>query len=232
MLINKVTLYSQNLDEMKDFYVNQLGFNLLDSNENSFEIIVGDSVLEIKKYHLEEKPFYHFAINIPSNLFKEAKEWAKTRATLIKEEGEDEVYFSFLNADSFYFLDPSANIVEFISRYSVSPKCEENTFSAQKALNISEINITTNDVISVGNQLIDFGIPERDGDSIEGEGLNFMGENEDGAYLLLGPRKRRWFFSDKESEIFPLTIQIDNYKNIVLDEKGKITFLMEEINSL
>ncbi|MBE1556749.1 hypothetical protein [Sporosarcina limicola] len=50
-----------------------------------------------------------------------------------------------------------------------------------------------------------------------------MGEKEDGAFLLLGPRKRRWYFSDREAEIFPLSIKINNQKNIELDEKGKIT---------
>lgn len=49
-----------------------------------------------------------------------------------------------------------------------------------------------------------------------------MGESEDGAFLLLGPRNRRWIFSDRESEIYPLSIQIDKAKNIELDHEGNI----------
>jgi catechol 2,3-dioxygenase-like lactoylglutathione lyase family enzyme len=218
LLISKVTLYSSAIDELKHFYVKELGFKLIDSKENSFKIKVGESELEFQEDPSNRKPFYHFAFNIPANQFKEAKNWAKTKVILNIEEGSDEVYFKHSDAHSFYFLDPSDNIVEFISRQSLSPK-SNTIFSPLGILNISEINITPNDVLSCGNQLIDFGIPVRDGDSLE-ESLNFMGSN--GAFLLLGSEKRKWFFSDKEAEIHPLTIEIDEVKIIKVDELGNV----------
>ncbi|MFJ7994521.1 VOC family protein [Peribacillus frigoritolerans] len=141
MIINKVTLFSHAWNEMRNFYVDVLGFELLSQTDDGFEIKAGESVLEIKKYHHKEKPFYHFAMNIPTNLFTSAKAWAKSIVELNREEDDDEVYFSFLDAQSFYFLDPSGNIVEFISRYSVSPESAAESFSAQNVLCISEINI-------------------------------------------------------------------------------------------
>lgn len=47
-----------------------------------------------------------------------------------------------------------------------------------------------------------------------------MGEHEAGSFLLLGPRKRRWIFSDKESETFPLSLVINQHLDISLDGEG------------
>ncbi|WP_260285178.1 VOC family protein [Peribacillus aracenensis] len=220
MIINKVTLYSHAWEEMRNFYVDVLGFELLSQTDDVFEMKAGESVLEIKRYHHKEKPFYHFALNIPTNLFTSAKAWAKSKVELTREDDYDEVYFSYSDAHAFYFTDPSGNIVEFISRYSVSPKSEAKYFLTQNVLCISEINITTDEVRAFGNQLISNGVPVRNGEEICEDGLNFMGEHEAGSFLLLGPRKRRWIFSNKESEIFPLSIVINQQLDISMDGKG------------
>lgn len=86
------------------------------------------------------------------------------KVELTREEEDDEVYFSFLDAQSCYFLDPSGNIVEFISRYSVSPESAAESFSAQNVLCIIEINITTDEVRALGNRLISNGVPVRNGE--------------------------------------------------------------------
>lgn len=41
MIINKVTLYSHVLDEMRDFYVGELGFELHSQTDDGFAIKVG-----------------------------------------------------------------------------------------------------------------------------------------------------------------------------------------------
>ncbi|MGG3001887.1 hypothetical protein ABEO93_06660 [Bacillus atrophaeus] len=51
-----------------------------------------------------------------------------------------------------------------------------------------------------------------------------MGEYEEGAFLLLGPKGRRWIFSDKKAEVYPLSITINHMKNIEIDSKGEIRF--------
>lgn len=220
MLISNVTLYSNKFSKLKDFYVEQLGFPLLVSDDESFSIKIGDSVLEIIKAVASSDPFYHFAFNIDAAKFQAAKEWAKTKVVLNKEDGKDEVYFENISAKSFYFLDPANNIVEFIARNSMETS-QENSFSIQSVMNISEINITTNKVIEVGNDLINFGIPVRFGKSLAAKGLNFMGDNHD-AFLLLGPIGRRWYFSDLHAEIHPLSITIDHTNKIDVDGTGEI----------
>ncbi|MFS0671453.1 VOC family protein [Peribacillus frigoritolerans] len=95
MIINKVTLYGHAWNEMRNFYVDVLGFELLSQTDDAFEIKAGESVLEIKKYHYKDKPFYHFAMNIPTNLFTSAKAWAKSQVELTREEDDDEVYSAF-----------------------------------------------------------------------------------------------------------------------------------------
>ncbi|MGE7879247.1 VOC family protein [Peribacillus muralis] len=230
MKINKVTLYSHSLDEMLKFYVDELGFELRAQTNASFEITIGDSVLEVKDYHPQEKPYYHFAINIPTNLFTSAKKWAKSKVELMKEDGEDEVYFTLSDAHSFYFSDPSGNIVEFISRYAVSPKSPSKTFSVQESLCISEINLTTDKVGFIGNKLNSLGLPVRKAEAISEGRLNFIGQHEAGSFLLLGPRKRRWFFSNRVSETFPLSIVIDDQLIISLNREGEMKVESAETN--
>ncbi|WP_144569193.1 VOC family protein [Bacillus pseudomycoides] len=217
MLISRVTLYSNALEEMKDFYLNKLDFQLLHSSEMSFSIQVGECELEFRKNNLNSKPFYHFAFNIPSNQFSEAKEWAKKKVVLNVEDGEDEVYFSRSNAHSFYFMDPAGNIVEFISRHTTSPESNE-PFSVHSILNVSEMSMTTDQVLAVGNQLIEYGISVRDGEALS-DGFHFMGEN--GVYLLLGPSGRRCFFSALDAEVHPLLIEIDSEKQIEINRQGE-----------
>ena len=116
-----------------------------------------------------------------------------------------------------YFEDPSKNIVEFISRQS-SPSVEGN-FSSNSILNISEMGITTNDVLSVGNQLMEFGIPVKDNETLD-DRFNFMGY--DGSFVIIVCENRTWFFSDQDSKIHPSTIEIDNRKVIEVDRQGRI----------
>ncbi|WP_077324880.1 glyoxalase [Virgibacillus siamensis] len=208
MKINKVTLQSNNLIEVKDFYVNRFGFVLLDSDEKRFSIKVGESILEFQENSRDSEPFYHFAFNIPRNLFREAKEWTRSKVELNTDDGEDEAHFAFLNANACYFYDPAGNIVEFIARAS-SP-ASENNFTVKEILNISEINVTTSDVKRAADQLKEAGVPVRENESLDENSLNFMGEADGGAFILLGPAGRRWIFSDKYSEVHPLKILVND----------------------
>ena len=74
-------------------------------------------------------------------------------------------------------------------------------------LSIGEINLTTRDIEGIGQQLINRNIPIRDGESLNPDGLTFMGS--DGAFLLLGKPGRRWIFSEQYAEIHPLMIEVD-----------------------
>lgn len=223
MLINKVYLASNSLDETKAFYMNQLGAKILEDIPHRFSIKVGESTLVFTETPSTKNPFYHFAFNIPSNQFQEAKSWVKARTTLLKEDGNDEVYFENISAHSLYFTDPSGNIVELIARHS-SP-ISNVSFSMDSLLSIGEINLTVFDIKSIGQQLIDINITIRDNDALNPNGLTFMGS--DGAFILLGKPGRRWIFSERHAEIHPLTIEIDAKKSIVQDKNGDILVMLD-----
>jgi catechol 2,3-dioxygenase-like lactoylglutathione lyase family enzyme len=218
MIINQAVLYTHLLDEMKDFYVNSLDFPLTAASAHSFSIKVGESELTFKESSLHTKPFYHFAFNVPSNHFIEAKQWAAQRVFLNTEEEKDEVYFEAFDAHSFYFEDPAHNIVEYISRHSDCPPSSD-PFSSRSLLSIGEINLTTPHVRSVGTQLMNSGIPVRN-NRLLNETFNFLGSGS--AFFLVGTPKRRWFFSNRDSEVHPLMVKVNHSLAVSLDEKGKL----------
>lgn len=216
MEIKALKLYTNNIKEMKEFYVDTFGFPLLMENENSFRIRIGSSQLEFNSESVMDHPYYHFAFNIFANKFVEAKSWVKDRVELNVRDGEDEADFSHLPAHALYFYDPAGNIVEFISRHSISEK-GERPFSIESVVNISEIGLTVDDAINAGNQLIDIGINERNNQPLSSTYLNFMGEKSKGIFIILNQPGREWFFSDKISVIYPLEITTSNNNRIVVN---------------
>ncbi|WP_235338214.1 glyoxalase [Paenibacillus wulumuqiensis] len=195
----------------------------LDKQKERFSLQIGSSVLQFVQTTDDSHPFYHVAFNIPANRFREAREWLQERVTLHMEEGSDEVFFENFDAYSYYFTDPSGNIVELISRQSASPVVEE-PFGTAQILNISEINVTTPLLIETGERLIQFGIHSRHDEEL-GEGLNFMGEGD--SFLLLGRPGRIWFSSDKHAEVHPVIVIVDEDKRIEVTATGEV--LLESV---
>nr|WP_304216530.1 VOC family protein [Fredinandcohnia onubensis] len=219
MEIKLVILQTDRIDEMKKFYVDLFRFPLIKENNSSFRIKVGSSELEFTSENVKGNPYYHFAFNIPSNKFREAKSWVKERVELSVEDGEDEAYFSFFSAHALYFYDPAGNIVEFISRQGSEE--ETNPFSIDSVINISEIGLTVNDAISAGTRLIEIGIKERDNKTLSQTSLNFMGEKLKGIFIILNQPGRRWIFSDKLSAIYPLKILTTDGSIIVVNASNQ-----------
>jgi catechol-2,3-dioxygenase len=219
MEIKLVVLQTKNLMEMKKFYVDTLGFSLINQDKISFRIAVGTSELEFTTKETVGNPFYHFALNIPANKFIEAKSWTKERVYLTVEDEKDEA--QFLHADALYFYDPAGNIVEFISRHLVN---EDSLipFSINSIVNISEINLTVNDLVDASKQLNEIGVTERDNKEIGKGQLNFMGNKKKGIFLLLTEPGRKWLFSDKLSTIHPLEIILTNNHKIVIDSDNEL----------
>ncbi|MCA0983206.1 VOC family protein [Halobacillus yeomjeoni] len=221
MHIDRVHLYTNRMDELKDFYIRKLEFELVSENDHSFEMKIGSSRMVFHSTLKNRQPFYHFAFNLPSNKFEDAKQWAKAKVSLSKEEGEDDVYFDFLKSKAFYFTDPGGNIVELIARQSLSPVDKKEGFHPTRLLNISEMSLTTDDVLTVGRHLQGMGLPVREGEPLEMDTLNFLGETKSGAFLLLGPQGRRWIFSEQHAETHPLKIKVNGGNFIELNEEGE-----------
>lgn len=217
MEITSVLLHTTNIKDMREFYVEKLGFPLVNEDEHSFRIATGSSELGFTSDGVEGNPYYHFAFNIPSNVFHEAKSWASERVELSKEDGDDEAHFSFMRADALYFSDPSGNIVEFIARKTSEEGV--NPFSIHDIINISEIGLTVKDAISVGNEMIANGIYERFNKPLSSTSLNFMGDKDKGIFIILNQPGRRWIFSDKLSAVYPLEIRTSDYHRISINSK-------------
>lgn len=146
-------------------------------------------------------------------------------------DGEDEADFSHLPAHALYFYDPAGNIVEFISRHSISEKGEE-PFSIKGVLNISEIGLTVADAISDGEKLISVGINKRDNSPLSSRYLNFMGEKSKGIFIILNQPGREWIFSNKVSAIYPMEIITSNNNKIVVNSEHILEVYAGQKNEL
>lgn len=208
MQIKKLHIFSSNFKETKAFYKDTIGLELKDSSENEATFVCGESELTIKQD--SHNYYYHFAFNIPPNLFEEAKIWTKERVTLLTEDGHDEVDFTGDKAKAIYFEDPAGNIVEFIARLETTSQALEINFNAKHISGISEIGLVSNDVKQDVEELISLGIPVRHDEEIHySTYLNFFGEYEDGVYIILAPVARKWLFSEKVARTCPIFIETE-----------------------
>ena len=211
MKIMQIDLWISNYEETVAFYQHTLELPLKSWNETEATFQIGNSVLKLIKDLEARNYYYHFAFNIHANMFQKAKSWLQERVTLSTEDGEDEVEFAGrFKATSCYFEDPAGNIVEYIARDGIAPSSESTHFSTRNVIEISEIGLTTKNILNSAEQILHLGILPQDGKIVdEVDYLNFMGEQEDGAYILLGPVGRTWFFSHKKSIESPVTIYTD-----------------------
>ncbi|QDP99384.1 hypothetical protein FOH38_01780 [Lysinibacillus fusiformis] len=225
MKITKVKLYAYDLPKMKEFYCEQLGLSLITSNTHFFEIAVGGSIIIFEKLATSIQKQYHFAFNIPSNLFVQAKNWIKERVDVLRLDEQDEVYFETIKAHSLYFYDPEENVIELIARTEVNPPHDTDSFLPVHLLNIGEINLTTDSIPEVAARLMDYGIQPCFGEEIHTDALTFMGSYEDGANILLGPSRRNWYFSNKDAIVSPIHIEVNNALQLSMSEEGEFKIL-------
>ncbi|MEH6944974.1 VOC family protein [Bacillus sp. JJ722] len=211
MKIKKVQLLISNFEQTVSFYKDLLQFKLLSANTTNAIFQIGSSELELMKDQEQNDYYYHFAFNIHSNLFQKAKSWLAERVELLREDGVDEIDFDGrAQANACYFEDPAGNIVEYIARREISPTSTDQVFTSNNVLSISEMSLTTDDLNKVAQKFEDIKIPVRDHEELYYEEyLNFMGEHEDGCFILFGPVGRRWLFSEKLAIASPVTIYTD-----------------------
>lgn len=203
MILEQLILETNQIAELKHFYKYVLDLQVPEESWNSFIIKVGFTQLMFTETKHNNEPFYHFAINIPSNKFEKAKAWIKERGVELNiEDGKDEVFFQSWNANSIYFEDPAGNIVELIARHNL-PNAMEGEFTSDDMLNVSEIGIAREQVLPLVRVLNEKGIPSwRE----EDEDFTPVG-NEEGLIIVV-KRARRWYFSNKNAEIYPVTLFI------------------------
>ncbi len=207
MQIKELTLYTNNISAIKDFYGNVLSLKLNSEGENYAEYQTGETVLIFK----EDKainPHYHFAFNIPSNKIEEAKKWMNGKAELLPI--EDHYYiadFVNWNAKSIYFYDPVGNIVEFIARFDLENDTNEK-FDSSQILSVSEMGIVTNNVTVFADKLkneykvFDFV------KSVNSDSFSAMGD--DNGLFIVAIENRNWYPTKVLSQKSPFQIKFIN----------------------
>src|SRR5690349_14393235 len=104
MQIRQLILDTSELDTLREFYGKILGLPVTVLTNERIKIGIGMTELHFQQSSAGD-PFYHVAINIPSNKIEEARQWLQQRVHLMRIEqynGEVADFVSW-HARSIYF---------------------------------------------------------------------------------------------------------------------------------
>jgi hypothetical protein len=208
MLLKEIQLQTNHLSALHHFYKDVLELNTVYSNKKNIVITAGKSKLIFEEANVDINPFYHFAFNIPSNKFEEAFEWMKQKVELLWLDDYKSYIANFVNwhAKSFYFSDPSGNILELIARFDLNDNTEEK-FSSVHIRNISEIGLVfpaDGFDNKVNNLLNEYALSYFDK---QPPIPHFRAVGNDEGLFIIVPEHRVWFSTkNMKSKIFPMQI--------------------------
>jgi len=210
MKIKTLALQTAHLMTVKEFYSLILNLPVESVDKKKIIMKVGASDLIFTETK-ETEPFYHFAMNIPSNRIEEAKEWLKNKVKLLWMEDYNSDIADFVNwhAKSLYFFDPAGNIVELIARFDLNIKSNE-TFSSNQFLSVNEVGL----VFRQGE------FEERTSELQNSYSLShfskqpplahFKAIGDDEGLFVVVPEHRNWYPTDKPSGIFAMRVEFEN----------------------
>lgn len=207
MEISELVLYTSDIQSIKNFYSETIGFKIINDKIDEVSFRTGSTVLIFKSAE-GINPFYHYAFNIPSNKIEEARQYFESKVSFLKEtDGNIIVDFKNWHAKSIYFLDPAGNIVEFISRFDLNENSDE-PFSISQTLSVSEIGIVTENVPSLKNILIEKYDVKDFTKSVNSETFSAMGD--DNGLFIVAVDNRNWYPTQIASQIFPFSVKFIN----------------------
>jgi catechol 2,3-dioxygenase-like lactoylglutathione lyase family enzyme len=188
MNLKRLELLTVDLEAQRDFYADvlELPVNLTSS---SLEVRAGESELVFKQAWSDFDGAYHFAFNIPENLYEAAKRWITSRIPILKDKtGQEDFESNTWASTSLYFLDAAGNVLEFIARHNLHNGVQDE-FGSGQILNISEIGLPSEDVIGLANELC-----TRLGLSVFKQEPNetFTPVGDDNGLLILPVKDRIW----------------------------------------
>ncbi len=150
MRFKKLKLFTNNLSSDLKFYSEIFGLQIMNKKQNSFSVNIGWTQLEFHQSDIDH--IYHYCFLIPSNQLEQAIKWIEKRTDIIKiDKNKKTQYFESWNAESFYFLDGSGNLAEFIVHYDINDN--EKKFDVSQIKGICEVGMPTNNIESINNQL-------------------------------------------------------------------------------
>ena len=202
MKIERLKIYTSNLEEQLQFYQHVLGLEVQQVNNGSIEVKTGFSVLEIQQR--DEATPYHIAFHIGAFKEEQALIWLKERVGILQDKGKEIVDFPDWNARSVYFYDADKNILEFISRRHCFLS-DDLDFGPGSIIGISEIGLATSEVKPAFDLLNrEFGLRKFTGDY---QVFCASGDDE-GLFIIINKEKKKWFPSDDQAFASPFDINI------------------------
>ena len=204
MKITMLELLTNDLQTQRDFYADVLDLPV-NLTSSALEVEVGESVLVFKQAWSDFDGAYHFAFNIPENQYEAAKQWIRSRVSLLRDKtGKEDFESKSWNSTSLYFLDAAGNVLEFIARHNLGNAANED-FDSRQILNISEIGLPSEDVIDLANELC-----SRLEVSVFKQELNetFTPVGDDNGLLILPIKDRVWMpDSGVPARLLPVQVQ-------------------------
>jgi catechol-2,3-dioxygenase len=210
-LIRSLELISSaSLADMHAFYHKLLGLGAAEQKPDRLTVEAGRTRLTFVNAPAGgEKPFYHFAFNIPENKAIAARDWQAKRTPLLPipqalrdpKYPDDVVHYRHWNAHSVFFFDPAGNVVEYIARHDLNNPAPGD-FGVADILYASEIAFVVDDVAAATRALKEaVGLGEYTGASEQ-----FAALGDEHGLLLVMKRGRLISFEAKENKevgVFP-----------------------------
>ena len=206
MIIKHLRLYCSNLGELKHYYTKKFHFKLVNSEEESFTLKVGDSLLTFTENKLQNA-YYHFALDIPYGEVSDALKWTKKKVEIVPFKGKEIQEFTSWDARSIYFLDPAGNVVEFIGREKIQTEGDahdsHSPFSEKKVMHIREVGLPVFQVSSVTSMIKEkTGVAEFD---CKDNTFCAIGDHH-GLFIVVDKAEKTWFPTDEQAKAFPLEV--------------------------
>lgn len=201
--------------EMAHFYHDLLGLPIVEESPERLTIGAGLTRLTFLPAAEEtDRPFYHFAFNIPENKIASAHAWQKERTPLLpipqrlrdEQFPDDVVNYSHWNAHSVFFFDPGGNVVEYIARHDLKNSAAGD-FRSDDILYASEIAFVVDDVVTTADKLKSVAGVEQ----YRGASEQFAALGDEHGLLLIMKRGRVISFDSpdvKAVSVYPTTARI------------------------
>lgn len=207
MKIKHLILDCANLQEQKYFYTRKFAFDVVEEDDESITLQMGDSKLTFTENRLN-KSYYHFAVNIPFDALSKALNWLDKKVDIIETKDGKIQDFSNWKAQAIYFFDPAGNIVEFIGRERVESK-SRTVFNEKDIISISEVGLPVFQV----NEAFKIIHNQSGVDKFDCKSSTFCACGDDhGLFIIVDKAEKTWFPTDDAAKAFPLKVSFENRK--------------------
>ena len=177
------------IDEMREFYLDELKLKLIFSDSNSFTCQAGRTKITFVKS--EDKTFYHLCLRTDGNYFTTIFNILNEQNRLLSNENEE--ISMFWKGKQCYFYDPDGNILEILER---------NVPVENEWYDICEIGIPSENVESLKK---DFSFLNTEYNN-ENDSFSFFGDQE-GVFVLV-KQGRNWYPTERAATIHPITLYV------------------------